>query len=158
MVRCHFLMSPGTYLVSGSTFPPCMLNGSHLVEHFFGINFSSMCIPLQSLRNDCYATSSQQTPAFCAEENENYVCVILSVSSFHVEAWRNAMKISGVKEISNLRILLLYPHCPLNTKSCLFPEIEKAFRSIQKTKTLFNHVLGEVCFPFLPWELYLCAK
>lgn len=123
---------------------------------FFCVLFSSMCIPLQSSRNYGYSTSAEQTPGFYAKEKENYVCN--TISSFSLEACRNAMRISGVKEIRNFRILLLDPHHPSNMKSCLFPEKEKSSKSGVQSKSLFYHVFGEVWFPFLPWELYKCVQ
>jgi len=89
-----------------------------------------VCIALQSLKNCWYSTLAEQTPAFYAKENENNVFVILTISSFYSEACRNAVRISGIKDIGNFMILLLYPHCPSNTKSCLFPEKEKALKTV----------------------------
>lgn len=126
---------------------------------FFCVLFSSMCIPLQSSRNYGYSTSAEQTPGFYATEKENYVCN--TISSFSLEACRNAMRISGVKEIRNFRILLLDPHHPSNMKSCLFPEKEKSSKSIYRSavqKSFLSCFWGSLVPFFTLRVVQVCAK
>lgn len=131
------------------------IDTEQMIQDFFHLLFSH-----ESLRIYWYSTSSKQIPAFYAKENENDVFVILTISSFYLKGWRNVMRISGIKEIRNFRILLPYPQCPSNTKSCLFPNTQKASKSIQRSanQNSFLSCFWGSLIPFLTLRIVLLCK
>lgn len=159
MVRYFFLMSPGKCLVSGCTFQPCMLNESHLITHF-SVFFSPQCVFLFSHQGTTGILPQQNKPQVFMPKRRTIMFVILIVSSFSLEACGNAMRISGIKEIRNFRIILLKPHCPSNMKSCLFPEKEKASKSIYRSaiqKSFLSCFWGSLV-PFFTLRVVLVCK
>lgn len=154
-------MSPGTYLVSGCTFPPCMLNESQLINTFL-YSFLLSVYSSSVIKELLVFYLIRTNPSFlCQREWE--LCVCNTYLLFPVSIWKCAGMQWGFLPSKRLRTLgfFSYTHIVLQTQSSVCFQKKKKPQSHYRgvhTKTLFYHVFEEVWFPFLPWELYLCAK